>query len=189
MLTIGVGLICSITAIVVLAGNGLREFLQMAPWLTLVAGICWAAFWRPHVAVSDGGVRLVNVLRTIDLPWPSIEAIDTKWSLSLVTAYGKFTAWAAPAPGVRGAFRAARTDVKRLPSSTYAGEGVRPGDLPSSASGEVAVRIRQRWEALRHAGHLNDPRLEHEAAPVTWHVPIIAVGAGLVVLGIAGLLI
>lgn len=189
MLTIIIGLICGITAAALLWRNGMREFLQVTPWLVLVSGACWAAFWRPYVEVSDGGVRLVNVFRTVDLPWPSIQTIDTKWALTLVTAYGRFTAWAAPAPGVRGAVRATRSDVKNLPSSTYAGEGIRPGDLPSSASGEVAVLIRKQWEALRDAGHLENPRLEPERAPVTWHVPIVAAGAGLIVLGIVGLVI
>ena len=182
ILTIVICGICAVTAIVVAWRNGVRELVQVAPWLVLVAGACWAAFWRPHVDVSDGGVRLVNVFRTIDLPWPAITAIDTKWSLTLETAYGTFTAWAAPAPGVRGAVRATRGDGKHLPSATY-----RPGDLPSSASGEAAVLIRRQWDALRAAGHLDNPRLEHEHAPITWHVAILAAGLALVVLGIVGI--
>ncbi len=188
MLTIAIGSICVVAAVTLLWRNGLRQFLQVAPWLALVAGACWAAFWRPRVEVSDGGVRLVNVFRTIDLPWPSIEAINTKWSLGLVTAYGTFTAWAAPAPGVRGTVRAARSDVQRLPPSAVVAGGIRPGDLPSSASGEVAVLIRTQWEALRDAGHLDDPRLERQRAPITWHITIVAAGAGLAILGIVGLL-
>jgi len=184
ILTFVIGGICAVTAIVVAWRSGVRDLAQVLPWLALVSGTCWAAFWRPRVDVSDGGVRLVNVVRTIDLPWPSITAIDTKWSLTLVTAYGKYTAWAAPAPGVRGAVRATRSDGKHLPSATY-----RPGDLPSSASGEVAVLIRRHWEALRTAGHLDDPRLEHDRAPVTWHIPILAAGLVLVVLGVAGIAI
>ena len=56
-------------------------------------------------------MHLVNVLRTIDLPWPAIQLVDTKWALTLVTAYGKFTAWAAPAPGgMASARRMTRSD-------------------------------------------------------------------------------
>ena len=81
------------------SSDGPSALWRAGPWLALVAGACWALFWRPEVVVDDGGVRLVNVSRTIDVPWPSIQAVDTKWALTLITAYGRFTGWAAPAPG------------------------------------------------------------------------------------------
>jgi hypothetical protein len=162
---------------------------QLGPWLALVAGTCWAVFWRPQVEVTDGGVRLVNVFRTIDVPWPAIQLVDTKWALTLQTAYGTFTAWAAPSPGARGAMRATRTDASHLPASTYAGDGIRPGDLPSSHSGAAAEMVRRHWEQLRDAGHLDDPHLERERAPVTWHVGVLLAGAGLLILGVLGVVI
>ena len=80
----GIGIICVVAAVGLLVRDGLG-----APAGAAVPGArrgtCWAVFWRPVVAVDDGGVRLVNVLRTIDLPWPSILAIDTKWALTLIT--------------------------------------------------------------------------------------------------------
>ena len=88
--------------------DGPSALWRAGPWLALVAGSCWALFWRPEVVVDDGGVRLVNVFRTIDVPWPSIQAVDTKWALTLITAYGRFTGWAAPAPGMHEAVRAHR---------------------------------------------------------------------------------
>ena len=130
--------ICAATLVALFATDGL-DALPPLPWLALVAGACWAMFWRPEVAVDDGGVRLVNVLRTIDLPWPAILAIDTKWALTLITAYGRFTAWAAPAPGIHEAMRATKRDAKDLPESTFARRGHPPGDLPSSPSGEAAI--------------------------------------------------
>lgn len=188
-LTVVIAVICAVAAVVVTWRNGPVELWRTAPWLALVAGACWAVFWRPQVEVSDSGVRVVNVFRTVDLPWPAIQLVDTKWALTLTTAYGRFTAWAAPAPGVQGAMRATRTDVKHLPASTYAGEGIRPGDLPSSPSGEAAVMIRRHWEGLRDAGHLDNPRLEHERAPITWHTTTLATAAALMVLGAAGLVV
>lgn len=184
MLTITIAAICTIVLVAVVTRDGPGDGISVAPWLALVTGACWAIFWRPHVAVSDGGVRLVNVLRTIELPWPAIQAIDTKWALTMITAYGKFTAWAAPAPGARTAARASRADTRHLPSSTYTGEGIRPGDLPTSPSGEAAAIIRNHWEKLRDAGHLDDPRLEHERVPIHWHVRTLAAGAGLTALGL-----
>jgi Bacterial PH domain len=188
-LTVAIGAICAIGIVVLTAQEGLRGFLQATPWFALGGGVCWALFWRPRVDVSDGGVRIVNVLRTIDIPWPAIQLVDTKWALTVVTAYGRFTAWAAPSPGARGAMRSSRADVRHLPSSTFGGTGIRPGDLPSSHSGATAELIRRHWEQLRDAGHLHNPRLEHEKVPVTWHIPIIAAGATILALGVLGLVI
>ena len=87
VLTIAVGACCAL-ALVVVAVNDPDGALLVLPWLALVAGGCWALFWRPHVVVEDSGVRLVNPFRTVVLPWPSIHAVDTKLALTLMTAYG-----------------------------------------------------------------------------------------------------
>jgi hypothetical protein len=186
VLTGGLAVLAAVAVVVLLAREPV-ELLRALPWLALVVGACWALFWRPCVVVDDGGVHIVNPLRTIDLPWPSIVAVDTKWALKLVTAYGSYTAWAAPAPGARHTAMAARGETKHLPRSAVSAGGIRPGDLPSSASGNAALIIRRRWEQLRDAGHLEDPRLEHAAAPVHWHVGIVAVGAVLLVAAVVAL--
>jgi hypothetical protein len=189
VLCIAIGVICVVAMVALVATDGLAAGWRGGPWLALVAGSCWALFWRPEVVVDDGGVRLVNVFRTIDLPWPSIVAVDTKWALTLITAYGRYTGWAAPAPGMHEAVRATSRDAEHLPASAWSSEGIRPGDLPSSPSGSAALLIRRRWEQLRDAGHLDDPRLEHDAPPVTWHRNTIASGVGLAVLCVIGLLV
>lgn len=158
--------------------DGPHPALQSAPWFALVALTVWAAYWRPCVQVDDGGVHLVNVLRTIDLPWPSIQRIDTKWALMLYTAYGSFTAWAAPAPGVRSAARLQTGPRAALPESAVSdGVSIRPGDLPGSSSGDAALLVRRRWEELRDAGHLEDPQLEFGRPPVHWHTSVITAAA------------
>ncbi len=169
--------LCAYGILIAAADGGIGAAGSVAPWLLLASGTVWAAMWRPQVSVDDAGVHLVNVLRTIDLPWPSIQRIDTKWALELVTAYGSYTAWAAPAPSLRSVVAQSRDDVHRLPPSTYSsGGGIRPGDLPDSPSGAAALAVRTRWEALRDAGHLDDPRLEFQRVPVTWHLGTIAGG-------------
>lgn len=187
VLTVAIGVICLVALIGLVADNGVRDLVRAGPWLALVAGSCWALFWRPCVVVDEGGVELVNVLRTIRLPWPSIQAVDTKWALTLITAYGRYTAWAAPAPSIYGSFRADRRELRHLPTSSYVGDTVRPGDIPSTPSGEAAMVIREHWERLRDAGHLDDPRLEFDRAPVRWHRGVMAAGAVLVALAVVGL--
>lgn len=187
VITIGFGVLCALWLGGLTAEYGIATGLRVAPWFGLLTWGAWAALWRPCVGVDDGGVTLVNVFRTVTLPWPSIQMIDTKWTLALVTPYGTYHAWAAPAPGSRGAVRADEHEARHLPQSTFGPGGIRPGDVPSTASGQAAWVIRDHWEDLRDAGYLDDPRLEHDRVPVQWHVGVIATGVALLVLGCVGL--
>jgi hypothetical protein len=175
VMTVAVALLCGWALVDTLlddAGVGLRTL----PALVLPAVLVWAFVGRPAVLVSDGGVELRNVLRTIELPWTSIQRVDTKYALTLYTAYGDFAAWAAPAPGRMTTLNAAPADVPTLPESPDIGGGVRPGDLFGSPSGEAAAYVRRRWFELRDAGYLDEARLEHVRPRVRWHTgPILAV--------------
>lgn len=185
-LTVVVAAVCAVGLVATAVTDGPGALARSAPWLALAAGACWALFWRPRVEVSDGGVRLVNVTRTVDVPWPAVEAVETRWALTLHTTYGKFAAWAAPAPG-RTSARKATLEEFRAARRAGADVEVRVGDLGTSASGGAAALVRRRWEELRAAGHLADPRLEHERVPVHWHVATMAGAVLLVALGVVGL--
>jgi hypothetical protein len=184
-LTIAIATICGAVTIWTGVGSSWTDAALTAPWTALLTLICWATFWRPCVTVSDAGVELVNVSRTVFIPWPALHDLDTKWSLALITAYGRFRAWSAPAPGTRGALMSLggrRTEDRRVGQQPEL--IVRPGDLADSPAGSAADLIRQRWEAVRAAGHLENPRLEHDHAPVTWHV---ATGVAVLVLLTVGI--
>lgn len=195
-LTVVIGAICVVTVLVVGWKEGVAEAAAFSPWLALMTLTCWACFWRPRVTITDAGVELVNVLRTVRVPWPAIQMIETKWALTLVTAVGTFTSWAAPAPGVRAAVFAmprrdqAAFEQRTLPrdgrrtGAAASGPGVRPSDLPATPSGAAATKVRQRWEQLREQGHLDDPRLEREHAVVRWHTGTIAAALGLLALAV-----
>lgn len=181
--------LCAASLAVALIRDPMVAFWQLAPWMGLVAGAVWAMYWKPEVRVDDGGVRLVNVFSTVDIPWPAIVRVDTKWALTLFTAYGKFTAWAAPAPGGMAAARAAsKGQLDGLPESTFGpGKSIRPGDIPVSPSGAAARQIRRHWEQLRDAGHLDNPRLESGRVPVLWNWQALAGGSILLVWGLLGI--
>src|SRR5665648_354904 len=125
--------------------------VRYAPGLLLVTAVVWATYWQPAVIVSDAGVTVRNVLRTVELPWPSIRRIDTRYALTLITADGS----------------------------------VRPGDLPTGPSGQAAAIVRGRWEALRDAGHLDDPRLERDRPRSHLHWGTVALLATLAALTVA----
>src|SRR5665647_3403221 len=118
--------------------------VRYAPGLLLVTAVVWAAYWQPAVIVSDAGVTVRNVLRTVELPWPSIQRIDTRYALTLITAYGSYAAWAAPAPG--------RSPSRSSRSSTLAW-----------SSGPTAARERA-IELLRTV-EIPDPRVSIDKYP------------------------
>ena len=132
----------------------LEEFLRTLVPTAGIATAAWAVLWRPLVEVSDGGVRVVNPLRTVHVPWPALTLVDTRWSLTLhTTTGGVVSAFAAPAPTALG---------------EGGGRG-RPG-----LSGEAARAVEKRRGELRDAGYLDDIRPEGAPVTVTWNVPVLA---------------
>lgn len=144
-----------------LAGRG--AVATYAGPLAVFALLGWAAFWRPHVEVSDGGVRVVNTLRTTEVAWPALEEVEGRYGLRLLTAYGPVQAWGAQAPSGVGRAR--------------------------SRDSEAAEVVRGRWDALRAAGHLDHARLEHDVAPRRWHQATLGALVVLLALSLAGLVL
>lgn len=162
------------------------------PWLVLVGGGAWALYWRPEVAVSDGGVRLVNVLHTVDVPWPALRGVETKWALTLDTVWGSYRAWAAPAPGrsamkreLRDQRSLARSIDRRVPTLPPNTMG-RTGDLLYTESGAAAMLVHGRWSRLRDAGHLDGAVLEHDRPQLRWHWELLTAAAVLLAVGVLG---
>jgi hypothetical protein len=185
-LTVAIGAIGIAVTIWTGVGYSWKDAALTLPWTALLTLSCWATFWRPRVAVSDAGVEVVNVSHTVFVPWPALQDTDTKWTLTLITAYGRFRAWSAPAPGTRAALSSLVGSRKqRNPSNTGT---VRLGDLVDSPSGAAAALIRHRWDAIRAAGHLENPRLERDRAQVTWHVLTALAVVALLAWGIVPLL-
>lgn len=154
-------------------------FRFFVPLMTF-AYVVWLAFWAPAVEVSDGGVTLVNVFRTIELPWPAIERIDTKYALTLFTTYGRFVAWAAPSAGRHGFINTPKEDARGLPESSFIAGTLGQGDLPNTESGDAAAVVRARWEGLRDGGHLDSGTLDSTIRPVTWSSVKITTAAALI---------
>lgn len=164
--------------------------LRFAPAFLLAAYLCWMLFWGPCVRVDAAGVALVNIVRTVRITWPAIASVDTKYSLTIRTAHGKYTAWAAPGPSRFTTYRATKSDLSNLPKSTYgAGGSVGIGDVPSSDSGIAALNVRRTWEKLLEGGYLDSGVVEGTGVVATWHTNQLIVLGVLVVATVAGILI
>lgn len=154
--TLGLAMITTaLVGLVVLLTEGGTPLLRYGAGLLLFGHLGWAAFYRPHVEVSDGGVRVANTWRTVQVPWPAVVEVDGRYGLRLRTAYGAVTAWGAPAPAGR--------------------------DRARGRSGSAAGQVDARLAELRAAGYLDDAVLERPRSVVSWHRVSIAVAAVLLV--------
>lgn len=165
-------------AVALLSGLNGREILLTLPVLAFLAYCGYWLFGYPEVVVDDDGITLVNPSRTIRVPWVALVTVETKFALTLITANGRYSAWAAPAPGVIGTFRGKREDALNLPGSSYGAAGsLRPGDLKRSDSGAAAYLVRARWAGLVDAGKIDVEQTESARADIKINWLRIAIAA------------
>lgn len=150
--------------------GGVREVLRSGPLVLFGVIAIWAAFALPHVTVSDGGVTVRNVLRTVHVPWPAFRGVDSTWSLTVHTTRGDVGSWAVPAPSGFAA---------RATREGQAGRGV--------DANAVALAIGERHQALRDAGFLGRHTVQEVDLERSWNtgaVAALAVGALAALLGV-----
>ncbi|QJW37328.1 PH domain-containing protein [Cellulosimicrobium protaetiae] len=137
----------------------------------LVTYLVWMLFWRPAVEVSDGGVEVRNVTRTVHVPWTAYEGVEARYSLEVRHTGGTVTAWAAPrsSGSARWLRRSRRRPVDR--------ERVVTGANAET----VAEAVAQRHGLLAAAGHLDRAVPGAPGARTTWHVVQLAVLGALAV--------
>jgi hypothetical protein len=177
-------LICGTALVSLITEWDLLAFLRYVGLIAFAAYAVWILFWSPSVTIAPSGVTVRNLLRSFDITWPAIVRVDTKFALTLYTAKRKIVAWSAPQPSRFAAIRTSRAEIRHLPESSYAGGGIRPGDLPASASGLAALYVRRYWEQLRDAGHLDSGVVEGEGITARWLPRESAILGGLFVIGV-----
>ena len=66
----------------------------VAPWLIGICWLVWIFQVSPRIVAGESGVRLVNVLRVIDLPWSTVESVRLRYNAEFQLRSGsKITAW------------------------------------------------------------------------------------------------
>lgn len=150
-----------------------RELTQSVPILLAAGGLIGMLFYLPRVEVSDGGITIVNVLRTTHIPWPNFTSVEAQWNLEVKTTDGKYTSWALPASS---------GTARRLSKNRGIGEDTRP----NTAQGAAWV-IGERYTALKKAGYLTRKTLSatqvdstlNRTALVTGAIILVLVGIGI----------
>ncbi|UFU02290.1 PH domain-containing protein [Ruania suaedae] len=141
---------------------------QAGPTAALVLALVWALFWAPQVQVADGGITVVNILRTAHVPWPEFTEAETRWSLQIKAADLAVTAWAVPASSGTGTRLTARRR-RAAEEPLVAGRGATG---PTGHGAEAAaLAIADRHRALTEAGHLAGARRGVLPATIRWNHP------------------
>jgi len=175
----------AVFGISVLLTADLDYYATGLPVIALFAFAAWTALWRPCVYISDDGVALVNVTRTVQVPWPALIQVDTRYALTLMTPRATHSAWAAPAPGRPTTRRA----IQRNAPERDDVERVRPGDLPATNSGDAAHLVRTRWDILRHQEAIELGAADQTQEVVHWHSLDLVIWAGLLLAAFAPVLL
>jgi len=175
--------VAAVLGVVSLIGDvSATDLVGTAALAALAVLLVWAVLGRPSVEVSDGGVVLHNVLRTVTIPWPTVQRVEVGWSLVVHTTAGRWTAWAAPrsSGGAVHRRRGGRGGVDRGPDDRRADGGHGPATAEA-----VGAAIETRLDALRGAGYLDHADrvvAAHGLRPtVTWHASTVLAALGLVV--------
>jgi hypothetical protein len=151
---------------------------------TLALVLVWLFVVRPCAVIHDEGLRLVNPLRVVDLTWPTITEVRSRWTLVVVADGTAYTAWGVPADPGRPKYGRSLLTVpanRVAKASGLTGTGVRaPDDLaparPKVEAQAVAAEVEARVAADRRRTDGRTPRISHQA----WDpLPIGLLAAGL----------
>jgi hypothetical protein len=127
---------------------GLGDVVETLLWLVFALSLVWLGYVVPSAEIKNNELVIVNPFRVAKIGIGAIEDVDTRFALKVTGSFGKISAWAAPAPG-RLRFRSHATeDYKSL--GLKDGQQVRPGDLPSTVSGSLAMQIRIAQNQVGH---------------------------------------
>lgn len=185
-LAVGWGLIglCVLLGVIFTIGHGGMD-LQSGCFLVAAALVLWAIFVRPCLILATGGVGLHNIVRDIDLTWPVVDLIESRWNLKIFAADGRgWGSWAITTqrPTARGAAR------------TGGGSGlglgrVSPEDLkdPTASASSMARTIQEAKEDYERAVRQGQLAAQPEQVRVRPAWPSIAALVAAVVLIVVGI--
>ena len=148
--------------------------------VVLALVLLWLFVVKPCVVIHAEGVRLVNPLRVVDLTWPVITEVRSRWALELVAEGRRYTAWGVPADPGRPRYGRSLLTVG---SNKVRGKGT--SELPTKSKIEaqvVAAEVEDRIAADRRRKDGRTPRIATRAwDPLS--VGLLLAGAAFFVIG------
>ncbi|MDN5778793.1 MAG: PH domain-containing protein [Humibacillus sp.] len=138
--------------------------------VVLALVLLWLFVARPRAVIHDDGIRLVNPLRVVDVTWPAITEVRSKWALELFVGQTRYTAWGVPADPKRP--RHGRGLLTLGANKVATGAGARSGRgsvLPpvepkvKVEAQTVATEVEDRILADRRRKDGRTPRIAHQS--------------------------
>lgn len=115
--------------------------------VVLALVLLWLFVVRPAVVIHAEGIRLVNPMRVVELTWPAITEVRSRWALELVADGRRYTAWGVPADPGRPRYG---RNLLTAPANKVRGKGT--SETPAKPKVEaqvVAAEVEARMAADR----------------------------------------
>ena len=125
-----------------LSTGSLKSDLVAIAWGTFAITCAYLLFIHPKVEIFDEGISITNPFQKMTVGWERVDAIEARYTMSILVAGKRIYAWAAPAPGRYHARTIHPTEVKGLDIG-FNGE-IRPGESPRSDSGQASYIAKTR---------------------------------------------
>jgi hypothetical protein len=133
--------------------------------VALVLWVVWVLLVRPSIRVDDEAVTVVNVLRTVRVPWSEVAYVGMRFQIVLETRSGaEVRCWGGPT----------------LPRPKPARRGERPV-MPHAREVDVLRDAQDR--------HREDPVLPGVVVTRAWDTVAVAIGAACVLATVAAVLV
>lgn len=162
-----------------LEGNWLQG-LKSLSFATAAAALVWLVFARPKLQVYEDRVVVTNPLRRHTIGFGALEAVNTRYFLTIQVAGKLVKCWVAPTPS-RYASRGVRAiDLKGLPLQAIPGANqgddlsLRAGDSPKAHSGQAAAILRLALEQDRTRSN------SQVSTSIGWLAPTLAAATALI---------
>jgi hypothetical protein len=118
---------------------GYGDPLENLLWIVFILSLVWLGYVMPSAEIQEDFLKVINPFRIARIGLGAIEVVDTRFALRVSGEFGTISAWAAPAPGRLRHRSHSREDFRAL--GLKPDQLVRPGDLPSTISGSLALQI------------------------------------------------
>lgn len=175
-----------------------RTALVIATVLLLATAIVYVTTLRPRITADDSGVRIVNPLRDVAVPWGAVTEVEALDTVRVYTGEGRyFRCWAVQvANRQRRRAHSRRLGGRAGAGSAGSSSSAGMGRTSSGPSPEIADRAARRTRAEYVASVLDETaqRARRDAAPgrtatVSWSwLSLALLGSGVAVVLAAALI-
>ncbi len=180
--SVTVGVIGAVAGVALLVPGLLTEPRSWTLISTIVLALVllWLFVVRPSIVIHAEGVRLVNPLRVVDVTWPVITEVRSRWALEIVAEGRRYTAWGVPADPGRPRYGRGMLAVG---ANKVRGKGtIEEPTKPKVEAQAVAAEVEERIRADRKRKDGRTPRIAHQVwDPVS--VGLLLVASAFFVLG------